>query len=259
VSQGQTLFIRLWSNYPLTIEGMFDDQTLQFWSDGASYWNVVGVPAWEKPGAHPLHIVTRDAAGHQQVIDRTVQVREIDFPREIIPLTSTTQALLAPDLVEAEAEYLATVSASFTPQRRWVGPFLMPVSGRITSAFGTRRSYGGGPMRSYHEGVDLDGDNGTPVRAANSGRVVLAEQLKVRGNTLFIDHGLGVYTGYFHLSRIAVQAEQEVRKGDVIGYVGATGLATGPHLHWELRLGAIQVNPLEWVYRSFPPGRSVRR
>ncbi|MFQ6000830.1 MAG: M23 family metallopeptidase, partial [Anaerolineae bacterium] len=86
----------------------------------------------------------------------------------------------------------------------------------------------------------------------NSGRIALAEELTVRGKTVIIDHGLGVHTGYFHLSEIAVVPGQEVERGTLIGYVGSTGLATGAHLHWEMRIGEIGVDPTEWTARAIP-------
>jgi murein DD-endopeptidase MepM/ murein hydrolase activator NlpD len=102
-------------------------------------------------------------------------------------------------------------------------------------------------LSAPHLGVDLAVPAGTPVIAAADGRVALAEGLRVRGNAVVIDHGLGVYTAYYHLSQIRVQPGQEVRAGDLLGLAGSTGLATGPHLHWELRVFGVPADPLGWV------------
>jgi len=122
----------------------------------------------------------------------------------------------------------------------------------VTSPFGERRSYNGGPVSSYHDGVDFGAPEGTPVYAPAAGIVVLAEPLTVRGYAVIIDHGLGIFTGYWHLSDILVEAGQQVKKGDLIAAVGNTGLSTGSHLHWELRVGGIAVDPLQWVEQEMP-------
>ncbi|GAG42208.1 unnamed protein product, partial [marine sediment metagenome] len=117
----------------------------------------------------------------------------------------------------------------------------------ITSVYGTLRQYDTGP--GYHAGVDLDGETGDAVFAVADGRVVLAEPLQVRGGAVILDHGLGVYSCYFHLSDFAVREEERVSKGQVIGDMGSTGLSTGTHLHWEIRVGGIAVDPFEWTRR----------
>jgi murein DD-endopeptidase MepM/ murein hydrolase activator NlpD len=100
--------------------------------------------------------------------------------------------------------------------------------------------------------MDIAANMGDPVQAANRGRVALAEALKVRGNAVIIDHGLGVYSCYYHLSEIRVQKGQMIEKGQVIGLVGSTGLSTGPHLHWEMRVTGNPVNPIQWTQRAIP-------
>jgi murein DD-endopeptidase MepM/ murein hydrolase activator NlpD len=134
----------------------------------------------------------------------------------------------------------------------WAGPFIVPAEGPITSQFGTRRSYNGGPATSYHEGIDYDAPPGASVLAANEGQVALAEPLSVRGKAVIIDHGLGIHSGYYHLSDINVREGQLVKKGDVVGKVGDTGLATGPHLHWEIRVNGINVDPAQWTWQTIP-------
>ena len=122
----------------------------------------------------------------------------------------------------------------------------------INSLFGTRRSYNDGALWGYHAGVDLCGGLGTPIYAAADGVVVLAENLEVRGGAVILDHGWGVYTGYWHLSAIEVQPGQQVQAGDEIGLAGSTGRSTGPHLHWELWVGGVPVNPLTWLQQAWP-------
>ncbi len=207
----------------------------------------VGLTEQHPPGAYPVQATISLNDGQTLVLDGAVTVTAVDFPVEAIALDPSTTALLDPALTERELAVLRPLLAEFTPQRRWDGFFLRPTAGPITDVFGSRRSFNGGPATGSHSGVDFGAEAGTPVVAAASGRVVFAGPLPVRGNAVYIDHGLGVFTGYDHLSRIAVQPGQEVRAGEPIGAVGATGLVTGPHLHWEVAVGGYFVNGLLWL------------
>lgn len=129
-------------------------------------------------------------------------------------------------------EMLETV----TPNWRLDGPFETPRPLDITSPFGQARMFNG-ELRSRHTGLDLRGRAGAAVRSSGRGRVVFAGRLYFAGNAVYVDHGLGVYTGYFHLSRILVKASAQVDSGDMLGEVGATGRVTGAHLHWYLSVG----------------------
>jgi murein DD-endopeptidase MepM/ murein hydrolase activator NlpD len=128
----------------------------------------------------------------------------------------------------------------------------MPADGPITNPFGLQRSINGGPF-SPHSGTDIGAEDGTPVVAAAAGRVAFAGALYLRGNSVIIDHGAGVFSGYHHLESIAVAEEQVVEMGDLVGFVGATGLVSGPHLHWEAIIGGVRVDPTLWTFRSLEP------
>jgi murein DD-endopeptidase MepM/ murein hydrolase activator NlpD len=134
-----------------------------------------------------------------------------------------------------------------TPERLWDGPFRVPLVGEYKgSNFGKRRVLNGHPG-SPHGGVDFPAPTGTPVHAAQKGRVVLAEELYFAGNTVIVDHGLGIYTFYCHFSEIDAKVGDEVVAGTILGKVGATGRVTGPHLHWGLEVEHARVNALELV------------
>src|SRR5690606_8104908 len=128
----------------------------------------------------------------------------------------------------------------------------LPSTGAITSQFGTRRDYNGGSLNTFHSGTDFGGGPGSPVPAPAAGVVVLTESLPVRGNATVIDHGWGVFTGYWHQTEILVAVGDVVQAGQKIGTIGSTGRSTGPHLHWEMWVGGNQVNPMQWVQQSFP-------
>ncbi len=130
------------------------------------------------------------------------------------------------------------------------GPFVLPRRDVVTSVFGQRRLFNH-QLRSRHTGYDIDGRPGDPIYAANSGRVVLARNFFFNGNAVYIDHGLGLYTAYMHLSSFAVSEGEWVERGDLIGRVGATGRVTGPHLHWGLYLQGTALDPSSLLDEEF--------
>ncbi|MCR4406506.1 MAG: LysM peptidoglycan-binding domain-containing protein [Anaerolineae bacterium] len=257
VVQGQTLVIKVHTSRPATVSGTFDEQLLTFvpqMGQDSTYWALAGVDAMARPGSYDLYLTAHDEAGGVTTVIESVPVGAGNFEVQNIYLSPEVSALLDPMLVRDEQLRVADVMDDFAPSPAWTGLFQVPLRGEIniSSPFGGRRSYNGGLADSYHGGVDLEADAGTPVYAAATGRVALAESLRVRGNAVILDHGMGVYTGYWHLSGIAVQAGQTVLAGDLIGYVGSTGLSTAPHLHWELRVNNVQVDPWQWTQQIIP-------
>jgi murein DD-endopeptidase MepM/ murein hydrolase activator NlpD len=129
----------------------------------------------------------------------------------------------------------------------------MPLAEPFVSAgYGGGRSYNGGPVEIFHTGVDFAGAVGTPIFAPANGTVVFSDLLKLRGLTVIVNHGWGVMTAYFHLSELFVAVGDEVMTGQTIASLGSTGLSTGPHLHWDLRIMNAPVNPLVWTEQEFP-------
>jgi murein DD-endopeptidase MepM/ murein hydrolase activator NlpD len=124
----------------------------------------------------------------------------------------------------------------------------------ISSHYGARRSINGGPYDTYHEGTDFSAYRGSPVLAPASGIVSLAETLPVRGGSVILDHGLGIHTGYYHLSQINVEVGQHVNSGDLLGEVGTTGRSTGNHLHWDLLIGTNWIDAEQWVDSNLASG-----
>lgn len=190
---------------------------------------LVPVPADARPGLHPFVLAGPNLKGE-------LLVTAGGYARENIVLSEEKNALLDREKIRAEKARLLEACGPWTPKPLWRGPWRWPLE-RVeeTSAFGTRRSYNGRPG-GWHGGVDLRGQEGTPVYAPAAGVVGLSDELYVRGNAVVLRHGLGVCSGYYHLAERTVEAGQTVQRGDLLGYVGATGLVTGPHLHWEVRL-----------------------
>jgi murein DD-endopeptidase MepM/ murein hydrolase activator NlpD len=121
---------------------------------------------------------------------------------------------------------------------------LRPRQARVTSRFGSGRVFNG-RVSSSHLGVDYRGSTGDPIYAANRGVVALVDSFYLAGNVVYIDHGDGIVTGYFHMSQPEVAAGDTVNRGQEIGLVGATGRVTGPHLHWSARFGALTIDPAD--------------
>lgn len=151
--------------------------------------------------------------------------------------------------IDAERARLREIWSQVTPAPLWTASFTRPLEEylEITSTFGARRSTNGGPYNRYHEGVDFSAYGGTPVLAPAGGVVVVAEPLFVRGGAVIVDHGLGVYSGYYHLSEVLVEVGTAVSPGDILGEVGTTGLSTGNHLHWDLLIGTTWVDATAWL------------
>ncbi len=148
--------------------------------------------------------------------------------------------------IQEESQRVGEIFATINPRKIWERSFLSPVPGAATSGFGKRSILNGQP-RSPHTGTDFDADEGTPVRSPNSGKAVLVSNLYFSGNTIIVDHGQGLYSYFGHLSRFAVAEGDLVSPGEQIGYVGATGRVTGPHLHWSVRLNGSRIDPLSLI------------
>lgn len=254
IAQGETLLVAVTLDTTATLTADFETRPVTLTTDdGRHYWGLVGIHALSEVGVYSLAFRATLPDGTEAAVAQDVVVSAGDYATETIIPEPGREGLLAPDVVKSEAQKLALIWNQITPEKQWHGTFGYPVADpRITSNFGTRRSYGGGAVNGYHAGTDFGG-NGDPIYAPAAGTVVLAEKLNVRGNAVLIDHGLGVYSGYWHQSQSVVHVGDHVARGDLIGYIGNTGLVTGPHLHWEMRVGGIAVDPLQWVAEDMEP------
>lgn len=197
----------------------------------------------EKPRTLQIRV-----AGEGEEKTVAVPLRNRTFPVQRINLPPGKAGV---DATEYELNRVAAFKKLLTPQKFWNGPFLKPNRGEITTIYGVRRYYNGKFANDYyHRGVDYAGGYGSPVIAPASGRIALvgrvSQGFRVHGNAIGIDHGQGVTTIYMHLSRIDVKEGDFVQAGQVIGAVGSTGAATGPHLHWGLYVNGLSVDPTPW-------------
>lgn len=220
---------------------------------GFEEFALIGLDLGLKPGAYELDMTAFLQDGRTSRLTHRLEVGARVFP--VKKLWVKEQYVRPPpevqDRIQREAEILElaySVSSS-----RWLGEgaFELPHPGEMAENFGERRIYNNVP-RSSHSGVDIAAPYGSPVRASNSGRVVLAKDLYFSGQTVIIDHGLGLFTFYCHFSSLEVSRGDEIGKGTVIGLAGSTGRSTGPHLHWSVRLQGSRVDPAALLGLNLP-------
>ena len=184
----------------------------------------------------------RETAARFDVHAREYPTTRLKVAPKYVELSPENQERAARERAELEAIYDRT-----TPEPLWTTPFQVPIPGTTGGRnFGHRRVFNDQP-RAPHSGADLTASTGTPIRSTNRGRVVLAENLFFSGNAVFVDHGLGIYSMYLHLSRIDVEPGQLLERGEVVGLAGATGRVTGPHLHWGFRVQGARVDPFSML------------
>lgn len=222
----------------------FDRPLLPFAVNPKRWRVLVGIDLDATLGPHVVTVDAGDPPEVRQTIYRlTVTPRRFRTRRLTVAEGFVNPPPAALERIEREAGELNALWAASSPERLWRGPFVRPVPDPANSAFGTRSILNGQP-RSPHSGADFNSDTGTPVKAPNAGRVVLAANLYYTGNTVMIDHGLTLFSLFAHLSETNVREGDMVTTGEVVGKVGATGRVTGPHLHWSVRLNGARVDPL---------------
>ncbi|MFZ5822295.1 MAG: LysM peptidoglycan-binding domain-containing protein [Chloroflexota bacterium] len=256
LTQGDTAVIRVQTPEGVTLGGLLVDHELRFFPDAAGGQAALqGVHALLEPGIYPLRLEASLPDGSKQSFEQMVLVVSGNYPSTSIIVSDVTT--LDPAIMDAESQKILEVIAPVNPQRYWQGAFQLPVDAQycITAWFGDRRSYNDGAYSSFHSGIDYGICSETKpfdIYAPAPGVVTLNEQLIVRGIATVIDHGQGIYTGYWHQEESYVTAGQAVTAGQLIGKIGKTGRVTGPHLHWEIWVNGVQVNPVDWLERPYP-------
>lgn len=245
------------SDSVVSVEGRMAGETLHFIRSATGSWRAIGGVPVEAVDSVVARAFVRLASGTRDTIRAVLRVppppprRTSSTPRLAVnerftrPMDAETSAR-----VEREANRARQIGrrAHDSPPL-WRSAFLKPRTSTVTSRFGTGRVFNG-VVTSRHLGVDFRGAVGSEIRAANRGVAVLVDDFFLAGNVVYIDHGAGVVTGYFHMSEPLVATGDTVARGQVIGLVGATGRTTGPHLHWTARFGELTVNPLDLVARA---------
>jgi len=254
LEQGRSAGILITGTKNPVVTGSFNNYPIHFVTSSDSVGGVFGVDRWTKPGLFPIHVQVRDSNGAILDIDRNILVISGHYQSEDIRLSDEEASLLNnPLLVAQENAYIASKMKGFTPNYNWATLFQMPTAGVLTSTFGTTRLYNAANgVNIYHSGNDLAAQIGTPVYAPADGVVVDTGELAVRGLITILDHGGGVYSGFWHQSRILVNPGDVVAGGQQIGMVGNTGLSTASHLHWEMWVDGVPVDSMQWLREKFP-------
>ncbi len=254
IIQGQTGIAYATIAKPAALTGTFGQTPLTFAYDrltplGYRYWTLLPTSAITPTRDRILTL----RAGDAQIV-QSVPVLPGPYETQNIVLPPAKGELLAPDRTRPELERLLALWTTASDRQQWQGAFVFPIADGFqqTSPYGTRRSYNSGPVNSFHAGADWSAPTGTPIQAPARGTVILAENLDVRGGAVIIDHGLGVTSNFWHLSQIDVAPGQQIALGQIIGLVGTTGLSTAAHMHWEMRIYDVTVDPLQWTRVFFP-------
>ena len=236
------------------VEGFVGGRPLAFFFSAGAHAALVGFDLELAAGHEPWRVDVREPGREPRLFRGAVQVRHRDFPVQRLTLPGP-MVDLDPETERravAEGEVLRTLYRTISPERLWRGPFVRPVAGNDPgSGFGSRRIINGQP-RSPHGGTDYAASRGTPVVAVNDGRVALVGEHFFPGRLVVIDHGLGLYTLYFHLDEARVEIGEHVLRGQPLGAVGSTGRATGPHLHFGVQVGSARVDPDRLLALRYP-------
>lgn len=253
VVQGGTTVIRIRAKQPIELTGSLNGKLLHFFPAGENeYVALQGIHAMAETGLTPFRLSGTAKDGSKFSFEQSVLLKPGYYGED--PPLSVDPTTIDKAITEPEDQTILAATAPFTEEKYWDGVFKQPVEDPacIKSWFGNRRSYNGSDYVYFHTGVDYGVCANLNILAPAPGRVVFAEHQTVRGNATIIDHGWGVYSGIWHQASIDVEVGDFVEAGQKIGEIGATGRVTGPHLHWEVWVGGVQVQPLDWLENEYP-------
>jgi murein DD-endopeptidase MepM/ murein hydrolase activator NlpD len=244
--QGEVFYVTVVAEgKPAAVQGRFRDRVIPFFKTerAGEYGALVGIDMADEPATVSLKAAITYPDGSQERMYRVVvQAEEFRVQSMTLPKDQVEPDAAALKRINLEKEKVKSVLAGLVPERLWSAGFLVPVEGTVTGAFGSKRILNGQP-RNQHSGEDISAPLGAPVKAANEGIVRMVDDQFFSGISVILDHGLGLFTMYFHLDSATVKDGARVQRGDVIGTVGQSGRATGPHLHWGAWLNGSRVNP----------------
>jgi murein DD-endopeptidase MepM/ murein hydrolase activator NlpD len=252
IKQGDTVTIYVENLLEGAPYGQFGDQALSFLPFEDGYVALAGIDAFTEAGRYQIEL---GGSGERpwSPFEQEIAIADSNYPNQSITVPEEQSDLLDPSIRAEEDDFLGTIYSIFSEEKQWDGLFQIPVTDTlVTAPYGGGRSYNEGPIALFHTGTDFNGDIGTPILAAANGTVVFNDYLDLRGNTVIIDHGWGVMTGYHHLTESFVEEGQKVEKAQQVGTGGSTGLSTGPHLHWEVRIMNVPVDGMPWTLKPFP-------
>lgn len=237
---------------PVAVRGEFAGLPVRFGRLGGSWYGLAAVPiGTEGESELRLDFDFEDGSTYVQIVPIAVSDRVFESSRLTVAPKYSSPSAEALERIQRERQLVRSVLDTASAEWLIDTAFRPPRPLTVTSPYGVERVFNG-ELQSRHTGLDLKGATGAPVRAAARGRVMIARELYFSGNGVYLDHGRGVYTGYFHLSRILVQEGEMVEAGQLVGEVGATGRVTGPHLHWSLWVGGTSLDASSLLEMSIP-------
>lgn len=256
VTAGDPIGISIISWLPGEVSATLAGEPLQLVAFGGGLAAFSVAPLGMETATWQLHVSARAADGEVHDFFAPINVLADPRPVEELSIPASVLSLSTDDARAVEAAMIERVWSAPLAEPQWSEPFILPVEGsRPTSVYGDPRRYAPGGRVSFHEGTDMAVPAGTPVLATNAGLVLIAAEFPtypIKGGLVIIDHGAGLMSYYLHLSRVHATEGEFVERGGLIGEVGTTGLSTGPHLHWEMRIHNQGTNPLNWLDRSVP-------
>lgn len=228
------------------ISASFLGRQIEFFKTGEKWRGLFPSMPEQKSGSYPITLEIRKSNGVCEKIHKQAKLVWKKFPAVYFTLPPSRKKLMAGSTVNDEWSEIEKILLKKNPSQLWLGRFIMPVPGIVTMSFG-EREFVNKKRRGCHRGADFRAAVGTPVRAVNSGEVVFTGQLRAFGGTMIIDHGQGVHSLYFHLSKFLVPSGTVVSKGEYVAKTGNSGISSGPHLHWGLSVNNVRVNPIQWT------------
>ena len=245
--QGKVLRVKLMAAEGVKeVSGRFVNRKFPCYKKGDDYVGIIGVPINQKVGHYNLELIVTYNDGQSESITKKMKLWETKFPFSRYWLRPARNKLRARQTINNEWARVEKVLIIKGSEKQWSGKFIKPIDSFITQGFGHRQIING-KRSGNHRGMDLRAKIGTKVLAPNKGKIVFADTLKAFGGTLVLDHGQGIHTLYFHLSKFKVTLGQTVKKGEIIALSGNSGISSGPHLHWGMSVHNLRVDPLQWT------------
>lgn len=256
-------------NYPgnillVSVENLNKDETVKIETDAVKteteiypyngmHIAILPIDLNVKEGEYTIRALYNENKSNSYEVTKKINIKSKDFKTQYLTVSEELNSSNNDDkAIQEFVEYVKPARVKSSPEKLWESEFIMPVEGRLTTDFAEIRYVNNDRSSSRHSGIDIAAPIGTEIKAPNGGRVVLAmEGLLSTGNTLVIDHGMGLFTSYYHLDTILVDEGSEVKKGDIVGTVGTTGFSTGPHLHYAVSIYNTYVNtyqPLSGIF-----------
>jgi murein DD-endopeptidase MepM/ murein hydrolase activator NlpD len=259
LTQGHTAVVYIYANQPVNLVGQISDRQFSFFKDEENnyLYAFIGIHALAEPGLEEMEINGSFEDGETFSASKLILITDGGYSQESLTVEQTK---IDKNIIDNEAIKVDEIVNIVSPVKYWQSEFRFPVDGALndgsigfTSYFGSRRSYNNGQFYGYHGGLDFEVRlMSLNIYAPAPGIIVYTDHMDIRGNTIFIDHGQGVLSGYAHLNQFFVNVGDFVETGQLIGEIGQTGRVTGKHLHWDIWVNGNQINPFGWINRQFP-------